>query len=88
MPNMSYCRFENTYNALSACSSALREEGFDALDSESETAAAKDLFDEAKKFIRYYNDALLGNKHSNAIEDVEADAVSAERARRSYSLPR
>ena len=87
MPNMSYCQFENTYNALSACSSALREEGFETLDSESETKAAEALFNEAKKFIRYYNDALA-NKHSNAIEDVEADAVSAERARRSYSLPR
>lgn len=87
MPNMSYCRFENTYNALSACSSALREEGFDALESPSELMAAEKLVLEAKEFIRAYNDAL-DNKHSNAIEDVEADAVSAERARRSYSLPR
>lgn len=87
MPNMSYCQFENTYNALSACSSALREEGFETLDSHSELMAAKNLFLEAKEYIRAYNDAL-DNKHSNAIEDVEADAVSAERARRSYSLQR
>ena len=87
MPNMSYCQFENTLEDLRACTAAFYKQGFDALDSESETKAAEALFNEAKKFIRYYNDALA-NKHSNAIEDVEADAVSAERARRSYSLPR
>lgn len=57
MANMSYCRFENTLNDLKDCLAAIREEGMDTLDSQSERDAAENLVRTAKRFIRAYEEA-------------------------------
>ena len=57
MANMSYCRFENTYNDLRDCLAAIKEEGMDTLESRSEREAAEDLMLTAKRFIRAYEEA-------------------------------
>ena len=57
MPNMSYCRFENTLNDLKDCLAAIKEEGMDTLDSLSEVVAAEELMLTAKRFIKEYERA-------------------------------
>ena len=57
MPNMSYCRFENTYNDLVDCLSALKEEGMDAIGSKREEHAAEDLMKVALRYVEVYKAA-------------------------------
>ena len=57
MPNMSYCRFENTLTDLKDCLAAIKEEGMDTLDSLSEVVAAEELMLTAKRFIKEYERA-------------------------------
>lgn len=57
MPNMSYCRFENTLQALVDCLNALEEEGMDTLDNRYEREAATSLYAVASKFRKVYEKA-------------------------------
>ena len=57
MPNMSYCRFENTYNDLVDCLRTLKDEGFDGIESHREREAAEDLMKVAIRFVDVYKDA-------------------------------
>ena len=57
MPNMSYCRFENTLSALVDCLNALEEEGMDTLDNRYEREAATSLYAVASKFRKVYEAA-------------------------------
>lgn len=57
MPNMSYCRFENTYNDMLDCLTALKEEGTDAIGSKREEDAAEDLMKVALRYVEVYKDA-------------------------------
>lgn len=59
MPNMSYCRFENTYNDLVDCLRTLKEEGFDGIESQRERDAAEDLMKLATRYAEVYRDAEL-----------------------------
>lgn len=55
MANMSYCRFQNTLQALRACFNALRDEGIAGIESSDEREAAEALVKLARKFIDEYN---------------------------------
>ena len=57
MPNMSYCRFENTYNDLVDCLTALKEEGTDAISSKREKRAAENLMKVALRYVEVYKAA-------------------------------
>ena len=57
MPNMSYCRFENTYNDMLDCLTALKEEGTDAIGSKREEHAAEDLMKVALRYVEVYKAA-------------------------------
>ena len=57
MPNMSYCRFENTLNALVDCLNAIEDEGMDTLKSRYEREAAESLVYTAKRFLDAYENA-------------------------------
>ena len=57
MPNMSYCRFENTYNDLVDCLRTLMEEGFEGIESQRERFAAEDLMKVAARYVEVYRDA-------------------------------
>ena len=57
MPNMSYCRFENTYNDLADCLAALKDEGLDGIESARERDAAEDLAKLAIRYVDAYNEA-------------------------------
>jgi len=57
MPNMSYCRFENTLSALVDCLNALEDEGLNTLQSRYEREAAESLVYTAKRFIDAYETA-------------------------------
>ena len=57
MPNMSYCRFENTNNAMMDCLDVLEEEGFDGIESKREREYAADLVETAKRLIAAYEAA-------------------------------
>jgi hypothetical protein len=57
MPNMSYCRFENTYNDLCDCLAALKDEGLDGIESARERHAAEDLMKLATRYAEVYRDA-------------------------------
>lgn len=57
MPNMSYCRFENTYNDLCDCLAALKDEGLDGIESASERYAAEDLMKVALRYVDVYKEA-------------------------------
>lgn len=57
MPNMSYCRFENTLNALVDCLNAIEDDGLDTLKSRYEREAAESLVYTAKRFIDAYENA-------------------------------
>ena len=54
MPNMSYCRFENTSGDLRDCCNAL-EEG-DLPESKYEKYAARSLYELAKQYIELYEE--------------------------------
>jgi hypothetical protein len=58
MANMSYCRFENTVNALLDCTSLLEDEGWVGIDSYREKIAASDLYMMAHRFIDAYDAAV------------------------------
>lgn len=57
MPNMSYCRFENTLNDLVDCLNALNEEGMGTLQNRYEREAAASLYAVADKFRKAYDAA-------------------------------
>lgn len=57
MPNMSYCRFENTLNDLVDCLNALEEEGMGTLQNLYEREAAASLYTVADKFRKAYDAA-------------------------------
>jgi len=57
MPNMSYCRFENTLSALVDCLNALEDEGLNTLQSRYEREAAESLVYTAKRFLDAYETA-------------------------------
>jgi hypothetical protein len=57
MPNMSYCRFENTLSALVDCLNAIEEDGLDTLKSRYEREAAESLVYTAKRFLDAYENA-------------------------------
>lgn len=57
MPNMSYCRFENTYNDLCDCLAALKDEGLDGIESARERHSAEDLMKVALRYVDAYNEA-------------------------------
>lgn len=57
MPNMSYCRFENTLSALVDCLNAIEEDGLDTLQSRYEREAAESLVYTAKRFLDAYETA-------------------------------
>ena len=57
MANMSYCRFENTYNDLCDCLNVLKYEGIQGIESDREKEAAEDLLKIALRYIEVYNDA-------------------------------
>ena len=57
MPNMSYCRFENTLSALIDCLNAIEEDGMDTLESRYEKEAAESLLYTAKRFVDAYESA-------------------------------
>lgn len=57
MPNMSYCRFENTLSALVDCLNALEDEGLNTLQSRYEREAAESLVYTAKRFLDAYENA-------------------------------
>jgi hypothetical protein len=57
MANMSYCRFENTLNALVDCLNAIEDDGLDTLKSRYEREAAESLVYTAKRFIDAYENA-------------------------------
>lgn len=67
MPNMSYCRFENTLSALIDCLNAIEEEGMDTLGNRYEKEAAESLLYTAKRFV-------------DAYESARSDAYEAEMA--------
>lgn len=71
MPNMSYCRFENTNNDLKDCFNALMEDGLQTLGSQYEKDAAENLFYIAKKFVKLYND--LKNEEAARAEGLDYD---------------
>lgn len=50
MPNMSYCRFQNTANDLADCVESINEYA-----SEDEANAASRMYDLCKRFIRDYD---------------------------------
>lgn len=58
MPNMSYCRFENTYNDLVDCLAALKDEGLQGIESQRERLAAEDLMKVALRYVDVYKDSL------------------------------
>ena len=58
MANMSYCRFENTLGDFRDCLRALREEGIQGIDSQSERECAESLFFAAQKFVTAYQQSL------------------------------
>lgn len=58
MPNMSYCRFENTYNDLCDCLTALKDEGLQGIESQRERHAAEDLMKVALRYVDVYKDSL------------------------------
>lgn len=66
MPNMSYCRFENTLHALNDCLAAIEEDGLDTLKSHYEREAAEALVFVAKRFLNAYK--LAENDRSTAVE--------------------
>ena len=55
MPNMSYCRFENTYNDLLDCFQVLEEDGFDRVESMRELEYSEDIARLAARYIEVYN---------------------------------
>lgn len=59
MPNMSYCRFENTLRDLMDCLDVIEEEGMDAIESKWERESAEDLLYTAKRFVEAYESARL-----------------------------
>ena len=65
MPNMSYCRFENTYNDLVDCLRTLKEEGFDGIESQRERYAAEDLMKIASRYVEVYRDAERTKRAAN-----------------------
>lgn len=76
MPNMSYCRFENTYNDLCDCLRILKEEGFDGIESQRERHAAENLMKVAARYVEVYRGA----------EEVEHEAIDLEGLRRLAEL--
>jgi hypothetical protein len=58
MANMSYCRFENTLNDLRDCLNAMREEGLEGIENESELECAESLAEIARKYINAYENAV------------------------------
>jgi hypothetical protein len=58
MPNMSYCRFENTLIDLRDCLAVLREEGLDGIESRSELECAQSLAIVARKIVKAYEEAV------------------------------
>lgn len=59
MPNMSYCRFENTYNDLRDCMSALLDEGLDAPSSPRELDYAAAMATLATRYLEVYKRAEI-----------------------------
>lgn len=57
MPNMSYCRFENTYIDLIDCFQALKDEGLHGIESKRERDAAEDLMKLALRYVDAYKEA-------------------------------
>ena len=55
MGHMSYCRMENTFNDLSDCYGALRDDGVEEL-SNSEKKYAERLFELCKEFVEEFED--------------------------------
>jgi hypothetical protein len=58
MPNMSYCRFENTLADLRDCLNAMREEGLEGIENKSELECAESLAEVARKYIKAYDNAV------------------------------
>ena len=78
MPNMSYCRFENTLNDLRDCLNALQEEGFATIESVSEREAAVALYAVAAKFRKVYEQSLASEaqEKQDKLDDLASDAYS------------
>ena len=57
MPNMSYCRFENTYNDMIDCVGALEQGVYPQSNDEKE--AAKYITNLCKRYIRAYENMEL-----------------------------
>ena len=57
MANMSYCRFENTFNDFCDCLAALKDEGTDAIESRRERSYAEDLMKLAVRYVEVYKAA-------------------------------
>jgi len=73
MSNMSYCRFENTYNDLVDCLTALEEEGTDAIGSKQEEHAAEALMKVALRYVEVYKAAKERAAMAAAGLDIEED---------------
>lgn len=56
MANMSYCRFENTLADLRDCLAALKEEGVEGIESQSERYAAEDLMKVAARYVEVFQE--------------------------------
>jgi hypothetical protein len=59
MPNMSYCRFENTVSDLRDCVDAMEEGGPDG---EEEIRAAKRMKDLCKRYLAAYKEQDFGSR--------------------------
>ena len=57
MANMSYCRFENTFNDFCDCLAALKDEGMHAVESRRERSYAEDLMKLAVRYVEVYKAA-------------------------------
>lgn len=72
MPNMSYCRFENTSGDLGDCVWALENEGLRSLRSEYEKRGAERIYELCKEYIELYEDNLE-NPDAYGEDDDEDD---------------
>ena len=72
MSNMSYCRFQNTYNDLRDCLDALREEPLEEL-SESERNAAANIASLLSRYKRVHSAAVVDYAMGDDVpEDVQS----------------
>ena len=78
MPNMSYCRFENTFNDFRDCLAALKDEGMHAIESRRERDYAEDLMKLAVRYVEVYEQSLAAEaqEKQDKLDDLASDAYS------------